>query len=77
MFDSIERLVSRAIQSFAREFWRKLSTCRECGCRANPWTWICKHCGAVNPVKIDVSPQVLFTAVACEVVLVILNVRLG
>ena len=60
----------------AKQFWHELSACRQCGRPGNPLARICEHCGTGNPVKIGVSPQLLFTAVACEIVLVYLSLRL-
>ncbi len=76
----MQRLTSRKYLStgkrWARRFWDEASACRECGQSVNPLAWICEHCGTGNPVKIGVSPQVLLTAVACEIVLVLLNLPL-
>ena len=60
----------------AKRCWHEVSACRECGRLVNPLAWICEHCGTGNPVKIGVSPQLLVTAIACEIVLVFLNLPL-
>ena len=80
MFDMMQRLTSHTFLStgkrLAKRFCQEMSACRECGRPANPLAWICEHCGTGNPVKIGVSPQVLVTAIACEIVLVLLNLPL-
>ena len=60
----------------AERIEHELTTCRECGGLTSPTAWICEHCGTGNPVKIGVSPQLLLTAIACEVVLVLLSLSL-
>lgn len=62
------------------QFWpwvQKALACRQCGRPASPWERVCQHCGTGNPVKIGVSPQLMLTAVACEMALLYLNFRLG
>jgi hypothetical protein len=82
--DLMRRLTSRPAWARARragsQLWLRLkqaSTCRQCDRPVNPLANICQHCGTGNPVKVGVSPHLLLTAVACEVVLLALNLRLG
>ena len=56
---------------------QKALTCRQCGRPAAPWDRVCQHCGTGNPIKIGVSPQLMLTAVACEIALLYLKLRLG
>ena len=81
MFNMMQRVTSHTFLStgkrLAKRFWHEASACRECGRPANPLAWICEHCGTGNPVKIDVSPQLVFTAVACEIALLLLSLRLS
>ncbi len=72
--------VWRAVRPACKRFWlwwKAAFACRECGQLASPWDRVCKHCGTGNPVKIGVSPQLMLTAVVCEVVLLYLNLRSG
>jgi hypothetical protein len=72
--------VGRRAREAGQRAWRKVrgaSTCRECGERILPWASVCHRCGAGSPFKVAVSPQLLFTAIACEIVLVILSLGLN
>jgi ribosomal protein L40E len=78
----IERLNSsvawRRAQRRSERAWSRVkavSTCRECGERISPLASVCHRCGAGNPFKVAVSPQLLLTAAACEIVLVLLHLR--
>ncbi|HUT95070.1 MAG TPA: hypothetical protein VMY37_36785 [Thermoguttaceae bacterium] len=82
MSEVIERRTSRALwhkaQTAGKGLWQRVkqaSACRECGCPVNPLASVCQRCGTGNPFKIGVSPQLLFTAVACEIVLLVLGLR--
>ena len=72
--------VWRAARGAWTRFWlwvQEALACRQCGRPARPWDRVCQHCGTGNPVKIGVSPQLMLTAVACEMVLLYLNLRLS
>jgi hypothetical protein len=80
----MQRLTSHTLwrkgQTVSKQFWlrvKQAAACRECGCPVNPLARVCQRCGTGNPVKIGVSPQLLFTAVACEIVLLLLSLRLN
>ena len=82
MSEIIERLTSHAlwakVQAAGKPLWllvKRASTCRECGCPVNPLASVCQRCGTGNPFKIVVSRQLLLTAVACEIVLLLLGLR--
>jgi ribosomal protein L37E len=80
VFEMMQRLTLQTFLGRAKQlgkrFWDEVSACRECGRPGNPLASICRHCGTGNPVKIRVSPQLLFTAAACELVLLFLNLPL-
>ena len=83
MSELMRQPTSRTVRSRAQEVgeqcWhclKRASVCRQCGSPTNPLARVCQHCGTGNPVKIGVSPQLLFTAVVCEIVLVFLNLHL-
>ena len=72
--------IRRRAQRAAKQVWlhvRNVSTCRECRERILPWARVCHRCGAGSPFRVAVSRQLLLTAVACEIVLLFLNLRLG
>jgi len=78
----IERRTFHALWAKAhavgRSLWLRLkraSTCRACGCPVNPLAGVCQDCGAGNPFKVGVSPQLLLTAVGCEIVLLLLRLH--
>jgi len=54
---------------------RESLLCRECGKQVSPLADVCDHCGAGNPVKIHISPTLLFTAIACEAYLIMMSLR--
>jgi len=56
-----------------RKFDLQLRACRECGQPAGYFDTICCHCGAGNPVKLPISPCVMFTAVAAQMAIVLLR----
>jgi len=65
-------------QAAGRSLWLRLkraSTCRECGCPVSPLASVCQSCGAGNPFKVGVSPQLLLTAVGCEIILLLLRLQ--
>ena len=44
--------------------------CRQCGEPAGLFASICEHCGARNPIRLNIAPSVLVTGVACEISLI-------
>jgi len=54
---------------------RESLLCRECGKQVSLLADVCDHCGAGNPVKIRISPTLLFTAIACEAYLIMMSLR--
>ena len=84
MSELIERLTSHAlwakVQAAGKQLWlrvKRSSACRECGCPVNPLASVCQRCGTGNPFKIGVSRELLLTAVGCEIVLLLLGLRLS
>ncbi len=54
---------------------RESLLCRECGKQVGLLADVCDHCGAGNPVKINISPVLLFAAIACEAFLIMMSLR--
>ncbi len=54
---------------------RESLLCRECGNQVSLLADVCHHCGAGNPVKIHISPILLFAAIACEACLIMMCLR--
>ena len=64
----------RAAREHLRLIAQEASACRACGRPAKLLSNICEHCGAGNPIKVNISFSVFVTAVGCELALVLLQV---
>jgi hypothetical protein len=54
---------------------KRFFECRQCGHPVNLLrNDLCERCGAARPVKLDISPSVLVTAVGCELALLLAQV---
>ena len=67
------RNAAHGVREYLRRLAKDVSECRECGRPANFFSTICKHCGAGNPIKINISLSVLVTGIVCELTLVFLQ----
>ena len=60
-----------AVRHYAHGLTGEASACRECG-RPAKLSWkTCEHCGAGNPVRINISASVLITGVGSELSIVL------
>lgn len=59
----------RADRSIGR-FFAAPFECRACGRPAKPLAKVCRHCGAMYPVRFNIAPSVWITAIGSEAAIV-------